>query len=685
MAHAKKGKVLTFLCLLMVLAFCLPRYQVQAADSEMKIYAMYLGNEDKGDSVLLESKGHYLLMDIGVASHADAIIRQLRALNVTNVDIYFSHLHGDHVGTAKGDFLGGLKALNSAGINIQKMYLPARELAPLSVSNEAKYQRLEEFMRDKGSIAYLKVGDTFQVGDAVGKVYGPVGVNTLDPNDYAGMSGGDEETEDNVKYTYYENNCSLVTMVTCGNTKYFTAGDCLIDEANLLVKTYGNALDADIMKLCHHGTGSGNTEDLVNAVSPKYSFASNTGLAGINQKTNKWETKTAIKYASANGMCYMVANERSTLIYDVKNDAVRMYKGNTVSTGQLLTGWQVLSGADGMCRKTDRYYLDANGVPVTGVQYLDGHYMYFGKGGCMEYGNFTEDGAYQYWKSYDEGRRYYTFSPDNNFSYMTVGFRDVGDKLYYFDANGIKLEGNGKTERIQIGNNYYAVGQSGAITRGGWSTIGSGKYYFGTDGAMKTNYKVKIGKNYYLFGSDGKMIKSSSGKKIVTLAGKKYCVGTSGALTISDWATVSGKKYYFGKDGVQKKNCVVKIARKYYYFGKDGRMVCASGNYKLVTVGTKKYCVLYDGTLLTSKTATIGKATYYFGKTGQMQVNTKVKISKKYYYFDKNGKMVCNRIVKIKGKNYYFDRTGAMCVNKNVTVKGKHYYCNKSGIVTRKK
>ena len=132
---------------------------------------------------------------------------------------------------------------------------------------------------------------------------------------------------------------------------------------------------------------------------------------------------------------------------------------------------------------------------------------------------------------------------------MTVGFREISGALYYFEKDGIKLEGNGKTEKIKIGNKYYAVGQSGAITRSNWSTIGKDKYYFGKTGSMQSNYKVKIGKNYYLFGSEGKMLRASSGRKMVTFSGKKYCVGTSGAVIVNDWVTVGSAKYYCGKDG----------------------------------------------------------------------------------------------------------------------------------------
>ena len=59
----KKG-----ICFGLILALLLPfvfTTEVKASDNtELNIYALYLNSEKKGDSTLLESKGHYLLIDI---------------------------------------------------------------------------------------------------------------------------------------------------------------------------------------------------------------------------------------------------------------------------------------------------------------------------------------------------------------------------------------------------------------------------------------------------------------------------------------------------------------------------------------------------------------------------------------------------------------------------------------------
>ena len=78
-------------------------------NSELNIYAIYLGESDKGDATLLESKGHGLLIDIGSASQTGVIVEQLRKVGLTHVDVLFSHLHSDHIGSTHNNITAGLE------------------------------------------------------------------------------------------------------------------------------------------------------------------------------------------------------------------------------------------------------------------------------------------------------------------------------------------------------------------------------------------------------------------------------------------------------------------------------------------------------------------------------------------------------------------------------------------------
>ena len=233
------------ICFIVILTLFLPLSvpgQVQAAsDTELNIYALYLNAQEKGDSTLLESRG------------------------------LFSHLHIDHTGGSTSDYLAGLKELSAQGITVDTLYLPGREYTPYSLTYSMRYAQFESFMSSQGSgrVVYLHVGNEFQFGDVQAKVIGPVGTSQILPQTYTSIASPDEQR------VRYENNASLATIFTCGNTRFFTAGDCYDEEAANLVSQYGNELRCDIMKLNHHGIGGGNSVALLDAVRPSYSFIPN--------------------------------------------------------------------------------------------------------------------------------------------------------------------------------------------------------------------------------------------------------------------------------------------------------------------------------------------------------------------------------------------------------------------------
>ena len=499
------GMVLLLCCMLLF-----PAYHVKAADTEMTIYGLYLESNDKGESVLLESDGHYILMDLGSASSAPAIIKEVKKLGIKEIDLYFSHLHMDHYGGksgGRGNTVAGIKQLLDAGVTVDTLYMPALSLSPEANGYKDKYDQIVAAVHAKNTVD-LKPGSTFRVGDAKAEVFGPVNTDKIHPSDYKNMpSSGDGGETEEVQYTYYENNCSLVTMFTCGNTRYLTVGDALEDATNFLVDTYGSRLKADILQFSHHGTGSGNTDRFMAAVRPTYAFAQNTGLSGINPKTKKRYVNMSRKSVMPYGMSYLVADEQKTIIYQVKNNVISLFE-NEVSDAARLDGWVRLEGADGEFRDIDRYYIK-NGKLLTGVQTIGGKTYYFGTGGCMDYGNFNEKAVYQYWKSYDDGtKRYFTFSKDKEFSYMATGFTKIGKDTFYFDP--------------KTGAKYAPKGSKKVVKQ-----IGKYRYLFGISGAIYKNTMFRANNKIYYFDARGHMAKS----KNVTYKGIKYRIDQKGNAT----------------------------------------------------------------------------------------------------------------------------------------------------------
>ena len=539
---------------------------------EMNIYALYLNSPEKGDCVLLESKGHALLIDIGCASYVPGIIRQLNTLGIDEIDICFSHLHPDHTGGASGDSLAGLRTLVDSGIKINHLYLPSKSFTPFSSRYYQKFVKIEKFMQQYTNICYLNVGDKIHIGDVVGDIIGPVNSSNYTPSQYAQSNG----VITSAMYTEYENNNSLAMIFTCGKTRFFTAGDCFKDEASALCSKYGSNLKCDIMKLCHHGTPSGNITQLIDYIQPAYSFASNISFTGKSSETGRWKTYTATHRASKYGMCYAVGTEKQTLIYHVVNNEITLYKGSIITASNKLTGWQHFYGSDGINMDYNTYYLNSDCMPLKGTQHLGNHYFSFDKTGLMQYGTFNDNSSYNGWVESPDGIRYYTLSIDRKYSYMSVGFCKINGFLYYFNPQGYLLTSNnedGSSQITTINNEYYAVDDSGILTVSDWLESDGFQYYFGQNGKMLRNGMYKIDGTYYIFNNDGNLIVSDSGYKKINFNNKTYVVNSEGMVAANKCITLGKSKYYYNENGIMRKNCVVKLGKHMYYFGKNGAMV----------------------------------------------------------------------------------------------------------------
>ena len=662
----KKGILLLLLFGVFLTAFT-GKVQASQNDSSGKtlnIYAMYLNSDEKSDSVLLESKGEYLLMDIGRPSCAEAIIKQLKALNVQNVSIYFSHMHADHYGGGT-TYLEGIRMIRDAGFFIDKLYMPSDEVAPESASYPTKFDKFITFMEaNGGEVIRLNVGSQFFVGDAEIDIIGPLDNMDIHPSD-------------TVTYVSYENNRSLAAMVICGNRRFFTAGDCMGVEAKSLVDAYGSSLKADIMKLNHHGTGNGNTASLLSMIAPSYSFASSCGIDKIDETTGCWTTFPAFRNARKYGICYMTGRNKKTLIYHIENDTIKMYY-SSVQPENLLVGWNEISGGDGQYITAERFFLDGEGQPLQGIQTLNGVKMYFSNG-IMEFGSFKNTGELSLWKSYEEGKRYFTFLNGNQFSIMLTGFLTIDGIRYYFDGNGICLQGRDGTELKSIEGNTYAVKKTGEIVCGKCISVNHQKYYFNQNGIMQKAVMMKLDSHYYYFDQNGKMVRGDTEPKKKTIGTATYAFDSAGRRIESRKVTIGDNQYYFNSKGKMVKDKFVVINEKKYYFNKKGRLLVADSVPALKKIRNATYAVKENGELAVNQKLWIGKYHYCFGKKGQLVKSKRITIDGLTYCTDKKGHVIKNKMVKIGSGLYYFGEDGIMYTKCRIIWKQYVYSCGKDG------
>ena len=194
----------------------------------LKIMAIDYGGNTFGDTVILESKGKYLLMDTGgfifskEDDHAKYLIDYLEKNNINNFDIYISHYDHDHRYNLK-------YLLDNKKFNIGTVYLPKIDrIREQCIDFEDRYKSYFESDYDN----YFGL------------------LNSICEISYG--KGENASTEHNICDVDFDNNCSNLKKVDLGNddvggylhnlhknypnikVKYITKGDSIdIGKARL--------------------------------------------------------------------------------------------------------------------------------------------------------------------------------------------------------------------------------------------------------------------------------------------------------------------------------------------------------------------------------------------------------------------------------------------------------------------
>ena len=362
----------------------------------MKIYAIYMhrasgarnSSDRYGDAVLIESNGKYLLMDTGTWSpiknsndvHTSSLVSTLNKIGVSELDVYISHMHGDHI--------RGLQGVADA-FTINKLYLPdiglcaAYETPTYNKDIGAIYKGvLNTAVKEKSEVVFLapsfkkhyapKTYDMFTVGAVRFDVKGPAGSYKV--SDFVKQDG-----KTGTKEGHYLNNCSLATIATCGNFRYLSLGDTEYQGEEALVKKYGYGLNCNLMKLSHHGLDTSNKSTILSRVTPTWSFTTNHGYV----------SSASISRAGDYGFNYVVATSKYSIIYDISYDSTRMYidyNRNDLPDDGLVKGWLNSKG---------RYqYYDGAGHMRTGWNRLSGsNYFMSGTTGFRTTGTVKINGV----------------------------------------------------------------------------------------------------------------------------------------------------------------------------------------------------------------------------------------------------------------------------------------------------
>ncbi len=206
-----------------------------AAGNDLGVMVIDVG---QGDSILVAfGSDDVMLIDAGEQKDAAAIKEELDERGISQIDVLVAtHPHADHIG-GMAEIIGSCE--------IGRVYMPDMR------SDSKTYQKLMDTIEKHGipiTVAYA--GETFHLGDASCTIVSP-----------------DKDADKDA------NNESVMLMVDYLDTEFLLTGDAEAwAESEVLSAGYG--IDADVLKVGHHGSYTSTSEAFLKAVSPDFAVIS---------------------------------------------------------------------------------------------------------------------------------------------------------------------------------------------------------------------------------------------------------------------------------------------------------------------------------------------------------------------------------------------------------------------------
>lgn len=195
-----------------------------------------------GDCTLLTSAGKAMLIDTGGENAWEAVTDALEAEKVEAIDdLVLTHPHADHIGNAR---------------RILERYAVKRVILPQIEYATDTYNRLLAYLeKTETPRLYPVVGEGVALGETRVSVYAPHPVAYANENDW-----------------------SIVLKVEYGGRSLLLCADAQAQSgADMLANQKALPLDADILRVGHHGSDTSSTFAFVSAVAPKYAVVSCDG------------------------------------------------------------------------------------------------------------------------------------------------------------------------------------------------------------------------------------------------------------------------------------------------------------------------------------------------------------------------------------------------------------------------
>ena len=665
------------------------------------------------DAIILESNGHYALIDMGedydfpdgsnpryparfgISTNngyvlEDRLFRHMKYLGVKKLDfILGTHVHSDHIGAADEV----LKRYPVGKLYLKK-YTDERITSKWRLwDNLFNYDNALKTAREKGVtvVQDIKAEDSrFKLGDMDIQLY-----------NYKNEYGPDGK----LKKVYDDNSNSLVAVVTVAGKRIYLGGD--LDNAEGAEDKLGPVIGkVDMMKWNHHYDAKiSNTLPFLDSLAPSTVVHTSSSDANLASTRDYLKNKNIqVVHASSqtkDATVFNISNTGFTNVSDsfpniptvtekwYKEDGYWKYR---LSDNQMAIGWKKINGVYYFFNGQGQMQADRWLHLKDSKEKIDGNWYYLKKDGSMqESGWFKHDGAWYYitWsgaRTYNElaeiGGQKYLFDKDGK---MLTGLQVFNGKKMFFASNG-SLQAQGRASSWQkIGVSWYYYDGEGVpsvglkkingkiyyfdnygIMKTGWVFLDGHWNYFTSDGDMKTGW-VKDKDIWYYLDKDGVMLTG-----LQEINGSRYYLNASGAMQ-TGWKWLDNHYYYFVSSGAMKTGWL-KDKDVWYYLDKDGVMLTG-----FQEIDGSRYYLNASGAMQTGW-KWLDNHYYYFTSSGAMKTGW-LKDKDTWYYLDKEGIMLTG-LQEINGARYYLNASGAMETGWK-QLNGNWYYFQTNGSLLR--
>lgn len=232
-----------------------------AAQGRLRISVLDVG---QADAILLQDGKRNIMVDVGNdvkdkvgdSGGRQALIKALDKAGVNRIKtVFVTHHHRDHMGNimyVRGKY--GVSNIYDSG------YVNSGYKTSVALDQDLRAGKYH--------------GQALKAGDKI----------TIDKNYYIEvLAPGDFLSKKDLKNM---NNTSLVLMLHYGSFKMLLTGDAEAPVEDALQQKYGTALQADVLKVGHHGSKTSSYWPFISKVKPKYALIS-CGDFSIYKHPNK--------------------------------------------------------------------------------------------------------------------------------------------------------------------------------------------------------------------------------------------------------------------------------------------------------------------------------------------------------------------------------------------------------------